>query len=111
MTSPSEPTFEESTAAFMQFMQDAMQGTRTAEILLSAMTTMQPIMPALKRVVDADPELRPEIQVALDHLIETVATLQRAADFVKTRYEVAQERFQAVMKPTSPPSPAPDSLI
>lgn len=80
---------------FLLFLDAGLRAVRAAESLTSAVSTLQPVLGALQRVAEADPELKPELLAALDMLREVAETLQRAGLFAKARYEVQLEELKA----------------
>lgn len=65
----------------------AIETVRVAERLRSTIVTLKPVKEALADLNDLDPELAPEILVALGHLEELLDTLGRAQTFVDARFD------------------------
>lgn len=78
---------------------EAMKLVRLGEALANASSDVSHVCDSLGRVGDHDPDLAPEIVVALQHLKLCGDAIQRALTFSTTRYEVIWEQAVGLLPP------------
>lgn len=89
MTSHSEQA-----TALLGAVEAAVQAARTGELLESALAAMGLTIATLRRVVEADPDLVPEVETMLAGMGEVSAALGRAAEFAQVRQDVAADKLR-----------------
>lgn len=79
MTEPHEP--------ITAMLSNAVQFARTAERLGSMMPSVDALRVGIERVAELEPDLQPEMNVALEHLGGAVEAVQRAITFLDARFD------------------------
>lgn len=74
-------------------VQAGLHYTRVSERLRATIASLAPVMAAIESLGEVDPELRPELEVATEHLNELLSTLQRAFTFQNARFETTIEKL------------------
>lgn len=67
---------------------------RMAEVLKIAQRDVGNLLESIKQIAEVDAAVAPELLTALTSLGEVSAAINRATQFVFTRYEVSQETFR-----------------
>lgn len=68
---------------------------RASERLLSAMSAAKPLSETLRNLLEAEPELGPEIESAVTSLQQIIDTLDAAGTFLTARFDDKQQRLRA----------------
>lgn len=79
---------DEFTQEIAEKIAELLRFAQSAEAIVSVMAQNQATAEALKRIVERDPDLLPEMRAASDHLVDASAALVRGFEFASARMAV-----------------------
>ena len=83
---------DEATKVIVEQVSAMMDYAQTTQALMDLLPLVTLILEQIKRLVESDTDLGPELTAAAEHLYETSEAIQRAYKFAATRMDVKFER-------------------